>query len=314
MKGKRTMDELELNSAKNLLNENFPSLKWIVPGILPTGLTILSSKPKQGKSFLALSLALNASSGRIFLNHFDTNISKCLYVSCEDSKRMIQRRLRRMIGENKSILKADNFFIEETSTKGIMKNINMLAYFIGKYQLDLIIVDTLGKFIEPPESGGNQYLNEYKMMGEYQNFAHENDVCLLFIHHNRKMSSSNSIDTILGTNGISGGADTLWILNEYGARMKLDIYGKEVESKSLLVEFNKSNFEWSMIDEISESDLSPEQEELLNILRIHNKPLKLNEIAKLSGKQPNNVCTLLKKLVLKGYVSTPKTGHYKAIK
>src|SRR5512139_3948027 len=43
---------------KELLTANYPPLKFVVPGLIPVGLTILAGRPKEGKSWLALQIAL----------------------------------------------------------------------------------------------------------------------------------------------------------------------------------------------------------------------------------------------------------------
>jgi hypothetical protein len=47
-------------SAADLQGRVFPPIKWIVPDILPEGLTLLAGKPKLGKSWLALDIAVAA--------------------------------------------------------------------------------------------------------------------------------------------------------------------------------------------------------------------------------------------------------------
>ncbi len=49
-------------SAAELQGRVFPPIKWIVPDILPEGLTLLAGKPKLGKSWLALDAAIAVAS------------------------------------------------------------------------------------------------------------------------------------------------------------------------------------------------------------------------------------------------------------
>jgi hypothetical protein len=44
-------------TARELLGTKFPEPRWIVPDILPEGLTPLAGRPKVGKSWLALQIA-----------------------------------------------------------------------------------------------------------------------------------------------------------------------------------------------------------------------------------------------------------------
>jgi hypothetical protein len=50
-------------SLPELLSWELPSVRWTIPDILPEGLTLLAGKPKLGKSWLALSVALSIAAG-----------------------------------------------------------------------------------------------------------------------------------------------------------------------------------------------------------------------------------------------------------
>ena len=50
-------------TAADLQGMEFPPINWVVPGVLPEGLTILAGKPKLGKSWLALDMALAVAGG-----------------------------------------------------------------------------------------------------------------------------------------------------------------------------------------------------------------------------------------------------------
>jgi hypothetical protein len=52
-------------TAASLENKAFPPTSFVVPGLFPEGVTILAGRPKVGKSWMALDIAL-AGSGRVF--------------------------------------------------------------------------------------------------------------------------------------------------------------------------------------------------------------------------------------------------------
>ena len=54
---------VKLISAKDLQQKYIPPLNWIVPSIIAEGATILVSKPKLGKSWLCINLALSVAMG-----------------------------------------------------------------------------------------------------------------------------------------------------------------------------------------------------------------------------------------------------------
>jgi RecA-family ATPase len=53
----------EVITARQLQAMVFPEPVWIVPGVIPEGMTMLAGKPKKGKSYLALNIALSISCG-----------------------------------------------------------------------------------------------------------------------------------------------------------------------------------------------------------------------------------------------------------
>ena len=52
-----------------LLARQLPPIQWAIPDILPEGLTLLAGKPKLGKSWLALAMALAVAAGGVALGH-----------------------------------------------------------------------------------------------------------------------------------------------------------------------------------------------------------------------------------------------------
>ena len=53
-------------TATELLSHHFEDPPWVVPGLIPVGLTMLAGRPKIGKSMLSLQVALaHATGGRV---------------------------------------------------------------------------------------------------------------------------------------------------------------------------------------------------------------------------------------------------------
>ena len=58
---------LQIRSAKDLMLQHFEPVPFIVNCILPTGLSLMASPPKSGKSWFSLELCLSVSKGETFL-------------------------------------------------------------------------------------------------------------------------------------------------------------------------------------------------------------------------------------------------------
>ena len=80
-------------SAANLEAIKFPEPNWIIPDIMPEGLTLLAGKPKLGKSWLCLSLGIAKACGGVALGTIQVAHSEVLYLCLEDPARRLQGRL-----------------------------------------------------------------------------------------------------------------------------------------------------------------------------------------------------------------------------
>jgi hypothetical protein len=89
-----------LASAADLQHMIFDPLRWVVPDILPEGCTVLAGKPKIGKSWLALDVAIAVASGGQCLGK-PCEPGDVLALLLEDNKRRLQRRMTTMLGANK---------------------------------------------------------------------------------------------------------------------------------------------------------------------------------------------------------------------
>jgi len=85
-------------SAPDLQTMEFPPFAWIVQDILPAeGAALLCSRPKFGKSWLALDLCLGCAADRFILGTIKPRQGDVLYLALEDSKRRLQRRMTKLL-------------------------------------------------------------------------------------------------------------------------------------------------------------------------------------------------------------------------
>ncbi len=76
-----------------------PPLEWIVPGIIPAGtVTMLSGDGGVGKSLIACQLATCVATGKFWLGKEVLRTGTVLYVSAEDDRDELHRRVDKMLG------------------------------------------------------------------------------------------------------------------------------------------------------------------------------------------------------------------------
>lgn len=83
-------------SALALMAKTFEPIRWIVPGYLPEGLTVLAGAPKLGKSWLALGWMVSVAIGHITMGSIPCEQGDVLGLMLEDNERRLQRRLLQM--------------------------------------------------------------------------------------------------------------------------------------------------------------------------------------------------------------------------
>ena len=70
------------------------------------GLTLLAARPKIGKTWLALDIAIAVATGGYCLGDIKCEQGDVLFLALEDNKRRMQRRLTKLLGINKGMAAA----------------------------------------------------------------------------------------------------------------------------------------------------------------------------------------------------------------
>ena len=218
------IDGLETVSMTELYDTVYPPKIPIVDGLIYAGTYLFVGAPKVGKSFFMAQLGYHVSMG---LDLWDYPVRKgtVLYLALEDDYARLQKRLSRMFGMESS----ENFYFatqSKTLNEGLEEQLNQ---FVKEHtDARLIIIDTLQKV---REVGGDKfsYASDYEIVTKLKAFSDEHGICLLVVHHTRKMESSDSFDMISGTNGLLGAADGAFVMQKETATLKSAVLdGKNV--------------------------------------------------------------------------------------
>ena len=88
-------------TAKELQNRTYPPVRYIIPGLIPEGLSLLVGRPKIGKSWMALDIALSVASGATCLGGRTPDQGDVLYCALEDNERRLKNRITRLLANLK---------------------------------------------------------------------------------------------------------------------------------------------------------------------------------------------------------------------
>lgn len=315
----KKLSNLGLVSAREIQEMDLPPINWIVKELLPEGLAILAGRPKLGKSWMALNIALAVANGNDALGFFETKKHKVLYIALEDNYLRIQSRMNNILNSEIDKRAPEHlFFVKEGETlpKFSDGGLNELEKLIkDDPEIKLIVIDTLGRIKgEKKRRDNDMYMGDYDFGSGIQNIAINYHVCILLIHHTKKGGEENVFDEISGTTGLTGAVDTMLVIKKSGEKNTLHITGRDVMWNEYSITFDDKTFTWNVAGNAEEIKTTAERQEILNTLEAHKREMKSGEIAKIIGKSNANTSKMLGKLAKDGLVESPKYGTYKLTK
>jgi hypothetical protein len=138
--------------AQELCDQAFPAVKFVVPGLFPEGVTLLVSRPKLGKSWMLLQVGAAIAAGvAALVATGEPAQGDVLYLSLEDKKRRVQRRMTVLFGARRECW-PERLTIASAWRRldqGGLQDLRDWCATVSKPTL--VMVDTLKK-VRPPKS------------------------------------------------------------------------------------------------------------------------------------------------------------------
>ncbi len=292
-------------TAADLAHREFPEPKWAVPGVLPEGLSLFAGKPKVGKSWLALGLGVAVASGGVALGTSRVEAGDVLYLALEDTPRRLKKRLATLAAF------PERLHLVTDWPRGAEACEALKAWLTDHPGARLVAVDTLARIRAEQTREQNAYAADYEAVAALKAVADAHGVALLLIHHLRKMGAADPFDTVSGTLGLSGAADSVLILaKEHGrADAFLHLRGRDVEEADLALEWRPDTCTWHGMGDAEEFKRSRERQEVIDLLR-DKGPLSRKDITAALGKPYGTVGKLLWTMAHAGELHHRVDGRY----
>lgn len=209
--------------------QHFDPITYAVPGVIPEGLTLLVGAPKIGKSWFVLDLALAIAGGTDALGRLPVGPSRpTLYLALEDGDRRMQDRSR--VITNGQPLPAAFHYMTRVEPGRVVETITeWLDDHPG--QQPVVVLDTLGKVMPPSLMGESAYQRDYRVGSALKRVIDNHPGASLIVnHHDRKAASADFVDSVSGTHGLAGAADTIIHLHRdrNGTQGLLKVTGRDV--------------------------------------------------------------------------------------
>lgn len=201
-----------LMSAAELDKMTFPDLVEHVPHLITEGFGVMAGSPKAGKSWFTAGIALACAYGGTALGAIPVQPRHVLLLALEDGPRRLQSRMRRLNADMPLPPRLD--ILTEIAPGAVIATITeYLTLHAEDANKPLVILDTLGKARPQRRGGDDPYIADYQLGSRIK--ATVDAVpgsALVAVHHTRKMGAEDWLDTVSGTQGITGSADYIIVL------------------------------------------------------------------------------------------------------
>ena len=313
-----TVPEYELRDGAWLDGQQFPPLAYNVPGLMPAGLGIIAAPPKAGKSLLVLDWMLAAALGGSALGRIRVGPARdVLYLALEDGGRRLQSRCRGLLADGEPIPGRLRYILAVPPGEVLA----VIRHALGEHpDTRLIVVDTLARIMPLPLPGETDYLRDYRVGVALKRIADERPgLTIIVIHHTRKAFSDDYIDSVSGTHGLAGAADTIIIVARARGRDEgtLRVTGRDVIEADYAVIFRDGA--WSLDgDTLAEARanvrrraetgaLGERSAEIIEFIRGRPSGAKAGEIEDKFGADGTRY---VRRLAKSGKLTRPKRGLY----
>lgn len=195
----------KLTRLSDLLNEPEETIAWLLADKLPAGgISVLSAKPKVGKSTFARCLSLAVATGEPFLDCATTK-GPVIYLALEEKRGEVRRHFSDLGATGE-----EEIYIHAASAP--QEAVLELCEVAKQMHPVLIVVDPLFKFVRIRDE--KAYAEVCNAIEPLLTLARESGAHVLLSHHSGKMERSDATDSILGSTAIFGGVDTAIILKK----------------------------------------------------------------------------------------------------
>jgi hypothetical protein len=298
-------------TAAELMTEKLPPVRWVVPDILPEGVTFLAGRPKLGKSWMVLGLGVAVATGGVALGTQRVEQGEVLYLSLEDPKRRIHNRLGKLLlGQSAPA----NLHIVTEWPRLDEGGADLLDDWVAVHpDVRLVIVDTLAMF-KPRASGRRSaYGEDREAVGPLAPIAADHNVAILLVHHLREAESDDPLDMIHGSAGLTGGVDGALVLKRKRGQADafLHIDGRDIENPTeLALKFDPNAATWAVMGDAEAYRRSETRRAILKVFNNADEPLGPNEVAEMLDIRENTVRQRLYQMSKAGEVKVVARGRY----
>lgn len=148
----------------DVLNGPPPAEEWVLWPLAERGQSVsLYSAPKVGKSLLMLDMLAHACSGRPVLGRRPAAPLRVLYLDAENTRKDLRKRLHDMGADPSTLEHLVYLSFPPLAPLDTARGAAELHALVDQHRPDLVVIDTVSRFIDGPENDADTWLNVYRL-------------------------------------------------------------------------------------------------------------------------------------------------------
>lgn len=184
----------------------------------------------------------------------------------------------------------------------------------------MVVIDTLGKVMPQSQVGESAYQRDYRVGSALKRLADDHPgLAVVVLHHDRKAVSDDFVDSVSGTHGLAGAADTVMALirKRQAEDGSLLVTGRDVEGNEYAIAMRGTTWQLSAGDlagaaaearkRTATANLSGKSGEILELVNMHPEGIQARDVV---GEHGKGAYTYLGCLVESGHIRKTEWGLY----
>ena len=299
-------------TGNELRDMEFPPVRWAVPDILPSGVTLFGGREKMGKSWMAFGLCISVATGGVALGTKQVEAGDALYLSLEDGKRRLHRRVKKLAGDGADLGRLHLFTDWAPINEGGAEDLD--AWLTEHPQTRLVVIDTL-KRIRPRSSGRrNMYDEDYEAVQPFVPLANEHDVAIVLVHHlNQQSNPDDPFDWFSGSAGLVAAAEGILLFRRKrgDGDAYLTIDGKDIEERTeLAAKWDPLAATWTIIGDAEAHRISETRAAILRTVADADGPVGPTDVADALDEAANKIKQRMYQMSKDGDLRVVSRGQY----
>jgi RecA-family ATPase len=253
---KADRSRVKIVMVEEMMKTEYPPVRWVVEGLIPEGLTMVTAAPKIGKSWWALNLSRTVSQGGgTFMGRYTSGEGTVLYFDLEQSEWKMKDRIvtvrEKHQKEGLPVAPEKAIRLVYEWPKFDDGGLEILDQYLEENpEVRLVVFDVFAKIRGQMKGSGNAYEREYDQLSGVKSVFDRRRVAGVAIHHDTKNQEGDPIDRISGSRAASGACDVLIVLDRKRGQQEGRIFatGRDIEDVDQPIRFDTTTMQW-VLDE-----------------------------------------------------------------